>query len=216
MLEAKSKFHFKIVSQVFIDVCDPEFLRHEKQGIVLKYNYQIKSVCLALVWLWRLETGHDFISPFSSQAQCDYDHLRASGHKPAEREGARQHEGVHQRHHKPAPGHRPSPALLLALPGPGHADLLGAGVRQPRVVGGGAALVLPLCLRLPALPWTATSSRSAKEWVIITAAFCSLSAGAAEFEGRPEQISEDLKTTRLCARLPTSQRDATREHSLTL
>lgn len=83
---------------------------------------------------------------------CDYEHLGASGHEPAECEGARQHEGVDQRHHQPAPGHRPHQALLLPLPGPGHSDLIGAGVRQSRVVGGGASLVLPLRLRLTALP----------------------------------------------------------------
>lgn len=95
----------------------------------------------------------------------DHELLGATGLPSAEREGARQHEGVHQRHHQPAAGHRPGPTLLLSVPGPGHSDLAGAGVGQPRVVSGGAALVLPLGLRLPALAWTSTSEQSAQEWV---------------------------------------------------
>lgn len=52
----------------------------------------------------------------------DHELLGATGLPSAEREGARQHEGVHQRHHQPAAGHRPGPTLLLSVPGPGHSD----------------------------------------------------------------------------------------------
>lgn len=97
----------------------------------------------------------------------DYEHRWSSGCSQAERERAGQHEGVHQWHHQPAAGHWPNQTVLLAVPGPGHADLLGPGVRQPRVVGGGAALVLPLPLWLPAFPWAATSNHSDERWVIV-------------------------------------------------